>query len=288
MLAISKSGSINPKKRHSLRYKSVISKDLNWIFMLAWLALLPALSPVWRANAALSPLFERKPEFAAHAEKVYKDAKARFQSQTNDAAAPWQFGRACFDWADFAPSNPQRADIATEGMAACNQLIARDGASAPGHYYLAMNMGQLAQTKKLGALKLVSQMETEFKTVLGADPKFDHAGADRGLGLLYYQAPGWPTSIGSKSKARQHLQKAVTIAPDFPENLMNLVEAESKWGEKSNALRDLKTLDDLWPTAQKQYSGDDWNASWADWTARRDAVRKKLNAKPVEFPGNHE
>ena len=90
-------------------------------------------------------------------------------------------------------------------------------------------------------------METEFKTVLASDSKFDHAGADRGLGLLYFQAPGWPDQHRQQNRARQHLPEAVAIAPPVfsGEISADLVEAETKWGEKSNALRDLKTLDDL-------------------------------------------
>ncbi len=75
--------------------------------------------------------------------------------------------------------------------------------SAPAHYYLAMNLGQLARTEFLGALKLVREMEREFKTAAELDAQFDFAGPERSLGLLYRDAPGWPVSIGSKRKARE-------------------------------------------------------------------------------------
>src|SRR5437660_10303369 len=85
--------------------------------------------------------------FAKRAEQHYREARIKFQNSTNDAEAAWQFGRACFDWADFAKKDDQRESIANEGIAACRQVIAREPKSAPGHYYLAMSLGQLAQTK---------------------------------------------------------------------------------------------------------------------------------------------
>src|SRR5580698_2702187 len=134
MLAISKSGSMNPEPHHLLRCSSVISKGLSWFRMLAFLGLFLS------QNLCLTTLLaapDHKAEFAAHAEKAYLASKARFQSQNNHDAAQCQFGRTCFDWADYAASNHQRADIANEGIAACNLVIAQDGASVPGHYYLA-------------------------------------------------------------------------------------------------------------------------------------------------------
>src|SRR5213592_4588051 len=178
------------------------------------------------------------PAFAQRAEQNYREARKRFQSATNEAEAAWQFGRACFDWADFAKEGDRRESIANEGIAACRQLIAREPKSAPAHYYLAMDLGQLAQTKTLGALRIVQEMERQFKTARDLDAKFDYAGPDRNLGLLYFEAPGWPASIGSKARARQRLQRAVQLAPDYPENHLCILEAYLKWGDKNNLVRE--------------------------------------------------
>lgn len=274
MVAILNSWGSKPKKPASFRSNLTFLALLGYCCLAACLGWVGGFDISAQADTA-SPL-AGPAELARHAEKVYLAAKSGYEAQTNNAQAAWQFGKACYDWADFATSNGQREEIAKQGIAVCRALSERDPGSAPGHYYLALNLGQLAQTKKLGALKLVGQMEGEFKTVLGLDPQLDYAGADRGLGLLYLDAPGWPTSIGSKSKARQHLQKALKLAPDFPENQLNLIEAELKWGEKTSAAREMKVLDELWPAAQKKLAGEEWGASWADWTTRREAVRKKL------------
>ncbi len=215
-------------------------------------------------------------EFAAKARQIYEDTKARFQSDSNNPDACWHFAKACFDWGEFAANNTTRAALAEEGISACHLLLKNDADSVPGHYFLAMNLGQLARTKSLGALKIVTQMETEFDEVLDLDAKFDFAGADRNLGLLYLYAPGWPLSVGNKAKARLHLQKAVKRSPDFPGNHLNLIEAEIKWGEKKEANAALDALDKLWPEAQKKFPGEEWTADWADWESHRDALRKEL------------
>jgi tetratricopeptide (TPR) repeat protein len=218
---------------------------------------------------------EDTPNFAQRAEKKFQEARKRLQTNTNDAEAAWQFGRSCFDWAEFAKNDDQRESIAGEGIEACRQVIARDPASAPGHYYLAMNLGQLARTKTLGALKIVDEMEREFKTARDLDAKFDYAGPDRCLGLLYLDAPGWPASIGSKTKARQHLQRAGQLAPGYLDNHLCLLEVYLKWGDKKNLLREVKTTEELLPQARKEFTGEDWAQSWADWDKRWKRIREK-------------
>ncbi|HXC97814.1 MAG TPA: hypothetical protein VN048_00635 [Verrucomicrobiae bacterium] len=215
-------------------------------------------------------------DFANKARKAYEDAKARYQAATNNPDASGQFARACFDWADYATTDAHRAEIAEEGIAVCQGLLKIATNSVPGHYYLAMNLGQLARTKSLGALKIVTQMEAEFNLVLRLDPGYSFAGPDRNLGLLYLDAPNWPLSLGSNSKARQHLQKALKLAPDYPENHLNLIEAELEWGDKKSATAGLKALDELWPDARKKLAGDEWAADWADWEKRRDAAWKQV------------
>ncbi|MFZ1073161.1 MAG: hypothetical protein WAO21_06960 [Verrucomicrobiia bacterium] len=216
------------------------------------------------------------PVFAGRAEAEFHRAQIEWQSNTNDFAAAWHFARACYDFADFATNDAERAAIAVQGIAASRQLLARQPKSAPGHYYLAMNLGQLARTEILGALKLVKEMEREFKTAGDLDEHFDFAGPARCLGLLYRDAPGWPTSVGSRHKAREWLEHAAKLAPDYPENHLNLVESRLKWNERADAASELKILDALWPKAQTNFTGVAWEQSWADWTARKGAAEQSF------------
>ena len=226
--------------------------------------------------------------FADRAQAEYGRTQSEYRAKTNDTAAAWQFARACYDLADFATDDHRRAALASQGIDACKQLVAREPNSAPGHYYLAMNMGQLARTKSLGALKLVRDMEVEFKTALDLNDHLDFGGPARSLGMLYRDAPGWPTSIGSKRKAATYIQQAMKIAPDFPENRLTLIETDLKWRDIDSAKKELEALDAAWAQAQKSFTGETWERDWVDWTKRRDDARAKIPGleEPVKSPRN--
>ena len=220
--------------------------------------------------------------FAARAEVEFHRAQIEFQSNTNVSATAWEFARACFEFNDFVTNNTGRAELANQGIAACRQLLARESNSAPGHYYLAIELGQLADTKRnMAAFKMVKEMEREFKIAGDLDEHFDYAGPERGLGLLYRDAPGWPVSIGSRHKARQWLERAAKLAPDYPENHLNLVESYLQWHDQTSASRELETLDILWPAARTNLTGEAWERSWDDWSARREVARKNLKETAV-------
>ena len=217
--------------------------------------------------------------FAAYAQKGFQAAKARYQEKPGEASAAWQFGRACFDLAECATNNTQRASLAERGIAACRVAIARESNSAPAHYYLGMNLGQLALTKGLSALKLVDQMEREFTRAHDLDEHLDCAGPDRNLGLLYRDAPAIG-SIGSRTRAREHLRRAVELAPQYPENRLNLIETYLNWGERTGAYREFQTLESAWPAARTNFVGEAWAASWADWEPRLKKLKKKIEESP--------
>lgn len=216
--------------------------------------------------------------FAARAEKKFLRAQTNFQSDQNNPTNGWQFARACFDFADFSTNETQRADIARLGIAAAQSALARDPKSAPAHYYLAMDDGQLAQAEEpsIASYKLIRQIEREFKTADGLDEQFDFAGPARNLGLLYRDAPGWPISIGSKRKAREYLETAATLAPDYPENQLNLAETFLKWRQRDDAEKTLRKLDAIWPVAQTNLTGEFWEQSWSDWKSRRAAANAEF------------
>lgn len=234
------------------------------------------------AQAPVDPKPPADAQFASQAEQAFNATRSHFNSNSNNPDACRNFARAAFDWADYATTDARRADIAEQGIASCRRFLQLDSNAVAAHYYLALNFGQLARTKSWGALKIVNQMEEEFEAALKLDATFDYYGPDRGLGLLYLETPGWPLSLGSKTKARQHLQKALKAAADFPENHLNLIEADLKWGDKKSAAAGLKSLAEIWPAARRNLTGDTWAPSWSDWTKRRAAAEKKAGVKPGE------
>jgi tetratricopeptide (TPR) repeat protein len=239
---------------------------------------------LWRAalcaalTASASPDQKATPSQIA-ADKAYEAAKARYQTNVNDNALALTFASACFDRADLASKDSLRASMAREGIQVCRRWLQRAPDQAAAHYYLGMNLAQLARTKSLGALPIVKEMEKEWLAALALDPHCDYAGADRNLGLLYRDAPGFPLSIGSRLKAEQHLQHAVKLNPEYPENHLNLIETDLKYNPSAVA-GEFEKLRAILPAARKQFSGPPWQSAWEDWFPRLQKIQSRLPPAP--------
>jgi tetratricopeptide (TPR) repeat protein len=213
-------------------------------------------------------------------EAEFQQSQKAFQAKTNSAEAAWKFGRACFDMSTLQKDQSIQAKYAQEGIDACRAALALDPASAPAYYYLGMDMGQLADTKRnLSALKMVKDMERYFLAARKLDEHFDYAGPSRNLGLLYRDAPAI-VSIGSRARARQYLEEAVELAPEFPENQLNLIESYFKWDYEKEAQRQFGDLEKTWAAAKQKLTGAPWQMSWTDWNKRLEALQKKIDKNP--------
>lgn len=65
-----------------------------------------------------------------------------------------------------------------------------------------------------GALSLVKASRKSLERALDLDPEALDGSAYTSLGALYYQVPGWPVGFGDDDKARELLEKAISINPD--------------------------------------------------------------------------
>jgi tetratricopeptide (TPR) repeat protein len=261
-----------------LNFKARLATEGRWIIVFFLLAIAGTVC----AGEAINKIFTDR------AEVDFRRTRVQYQSNPNDSAAALQFTRACFDLADLVTNDTERATLAKQGIAVCRQWLTRDSNAAPAHYYLAMNSGELAKAEapSIAAYKLVREIEREFKQAADLDEHFDYAGPERSLGLLYRDAPGWPLSIGSRHKAREWLERAGKLAPEYPENHLNLAESYLQWHEYPAAKSELHALDALWPAARTNLVGPAWEPSWADWSAGRETTRKRLGetSQPAESP----
>jgi hypothetical protein len=214
--------------------------------------------------------------FRAHAQEVLAAAQKRYEAEPTNSVAAWQVGRACFELVTVLTEPKEMEEIINEGIEAARASVVLDPTAAAGHYYVAITVGKLADLKRnLAAYVMVKEVEREFHKARELDERFCYAGPDRSLGLLYHQAPGWPISVGSRSKARKHLERAAELAPDFPENRLTLAEAYLKWRDKKLLTDEIEAMERLWPAARTNFAGADWAAAWSDWQSRFDKLRDK-------------
>jgi len=65
----------------------------------------------------------------------------------------------------------------------------------------------------LGALSLAKQAKADYEQAIQIDGKALDGSAYNSLGVLYYKVPGWPLGFGDKAKAKELLQKALSLNP---------------------------------------------------------------------------
>src|SRR5439155_8739242 len=138
MLAIPNSLGRGPTQRSTSVPKahSLNTVGMCWLLTVCLLNVAFSKTCFAETNSVAAVAQETTADFARRAQIIYENAKAQYQSSPNNLEAAWQFGRASYDWADYAKSKRQRAEIAQEGIAATQKVVDRQPELALGHYYL--------------------------------------------------------------------------------------------------------------------------------------------------------
>jgi tetratricopeptide (TPR) repeat protein len=122
------------------------------------------------------------------------------------------------------------------------QALALDPSRAEAHYWHGLFLLRKAHKQGgIGAFFTVRKGIAELEQVRRTMPAYDHAGASRVLGLLYYLAPGW-TPFGSLTKSIAMEEEATRLAPDFSLNRLYLANAYKKQGDKEAAIREYQAI----------------------------------------------
>lgn len=137
-----------------------------------------------------------------------------------------KLAHACFYRAYFLPEgSAERERWFERGVNSGQEAITLNPRARYGNYWFASNLGMLGLCRGvMASLKSIDPMKRSMEIVVQENERFFFAGPHRALGRLYHQAPGWPISIGSKSKALEHLERAVKLAPAFFHNRLYLAE----------------------------------------------------------------
>ncbi|MHC4838152.1 MAG: tetratricopeptide repeat protein [Planctomycetota bacterium] len=110
-------------------------------------------------------------------------------------------------------------------------------------YYSAVCVALSARAERDG--DLLDEAVERAQRARSLNPMVADGGPDRFLGGVYLKAPPWPASIGDLELALEHLERAVTISPDNPENHLLLSEALSEDDRPEAAERALRTAESL-------------------------------------------
>jgi tetratricopeptide (TPR) repeat protein len=173
---------------------------------------------------------------AQQAEQIWSD---RLAKNPKDFESAWKAARARYWLGGHAPEKTRKT-ILENGIAAGRAAVALAPNKPEGHFWIAANMGALAESFGLRqGIKYRGEIKDELETVLKLDAAFLQGSPDRALGRWYYKVPG--LFGGSDKKSEEYLRKALTYNPQSTVTLYFLAET----------LIDLKKKDEARATLQK-------------------------------------
>jgi tetratricopeptide (TPR) repeat protein len=156
--------------------------------------------------------------------------------------AAWKLARADYWLGGHAPE-PERRAFLENGIEAGRKAVALEPNRPEGHFWIAANMGTLAESYGLRqGLKYRKPVKDELETVRRLDPAFQQGSADRALGRWYFKVPG--LFGGSHKEAEAHLRASLQYNPNSTASRFFLAELLADDGRKADARAELqKVLD---------------------------------------------
>lgn len=144
----------------------------------------------------------------------------------------------------FENANPKKQELYYEhGVNYGKEAITMNPKALYGNFWFASNMGMLGLCRgMMASLSAIDPMIKSYEIVLKENESFFFGGPHRALGRIFHQAPGWPISVGNKTKALKHLEKSVELGPEFFNNRLYLAELLIDIGQKQKAKDQLEWL----------------------------------------------
>jgi tetratricopeptide (TPR) repeat protein len=216
------------------------------------------------AAAAQSPAgtgtFAQADELYRHRDDLASARKAadlyEKESATNFEAA-WKLSRAAY-WLATAGTEKEQKAARDRGVRAGEQAIKLDSSKPEGHFWLAANLGEVAENASfLTAWKYPGRIKDELDTVLKMGPAWQQGSADRALGEWFFKVPG--VKGGDHKKAEEHLRAALKYNPQSTATLYFLAEVIADDGTRTQEALPLlqqvadAPLDPEWTPEDKQF-----------------------------------
>jgi tetratricopeptide (TPR) repeat protein len=185
-------------------------------------ATLHAMESGFRLQAEDPDLLYKQRENIPAAQKAEQIWAERLAKDAKDFESAWKLAKARYWLGTHAPENTRKAYLES-GIAAGRAAIALAPNKPEGHFWVAANMGALAESFGLRqGLKYRGDIKAALETVLRLDAAFQQGSADRALGRWYFKVPG--LFGGSNKKSEEHLRKSLTYNPNSASSLFFLAE----------------------------------------------------------------
>jgi hypothetical protein len=180
----------------------------------------PSTAQTAAQNADADALYRDRENLASARQAV--DLWAAEAASGTSFEAAWKLARATYWIGTHGPERERRAAL-ERGVKAGEQAAALQAGRPEGHFWLAANMGALAESFGLSqGIKYRGRIKDALTKVRGMDPTWQQGSADRALGVWYFKVPG--LFGGSRKKAEEHLRQALTYNPRSTATLYFLAE----------------------------------------------------------------
>jgi tetratricopeptide (TPR) repeat protein len=181
----------------------------------------------------------RERESLPSATKAVDIWAARLGADPKDFEAAWKLARGRYWLGTNGLPRAARKAALEQGVAAARAAAALEPGRPEGHFWIAANMGALAEAFGLRqGIKYRAAIRESLETVLAIDPAYQHGSADRALGRWYFKVPG--LFGGDNEKAEAHLRKALSYNENSIITRLFLAETLEDKGQREAAIAQLK------------------------------------------------
>lgn len=139
------------------------------------------------------------------------------KSSPNQTHLIWRLARNYFRIAKRTTNKKQKLNLFEQCLETAKKGISIDKNSAENIYYMGLCLGNISlQRGILSSLGNREILKTSMERAVEINPKVEHGGPHRFLGVYYNVLPFF--FGGDSEKAIHHLESAVNLAPDHAEN----------------------------------------------------------------------
>jgi tetratricopeptide (TPR) repeat protein len=152
-------------------------------------------------------------EHLASAQKAADIWAGRLASNPKDFDSAYKLAQARYWLGTNGLPEPGRKAALEAGITAARAAIAINANRPEGHFWLAANMGALAESERFRqGIKYRGQIKDALLTTLKLNPAFLDGSADRALGRWYFKVPG--LFGGSNKESEAHLRTSLSYNPN--------------------------------------------------------------------------
>jgi tetratricopeptide (TPR) repeat protein len=174
---------------------------------------------------------------ARRAADIWRSALA---SDPGNFEAAWKLARVDYWLGGHAPE-AERRGLLESGIDAGRAAIAAQPGRPEGYFWMAANMGTLAESYGVRqGLKYRKPVKEALETALRLDPSFQQGSPDRALGRWYFKVPG--LFGGSDTQAEAHLRASLSYNPHSTASHFFLAELLIDKGRKAEARAELQQV----------------------------------------------